>query len=310
MSTDSTDVSASSLKSCGSDRMGNTNVWFLSQPNTRQAPLSIESNIMDLLNTRLSPDQLQTNYHKLELLKKSSFYIVVIRQDVPQLGNQHYISNSTLMHFIDISRFQRVKRDGNNQVKLQLALLEMLYAELTRGREELQDILAQKSGPSLLLRDAEIQEKILRLHQVADDFDAAMIPGKLHVKHSLIPELESKRLPKFQLVLEAEKPVMFNREQTQAFCDSVVLHWYIAEQEQHKPDEEFEIHYKLINPTNETEAREFGSLACSSYVIKLTDLRPDRSYEFSVKRLDIAGLVYGVWKDSIVLTTTSPHTSV
>lgn len=56
-----------------------------------------------------------------------------------------------------------------------------------------------------MLREAAIQEKILRLHQVAEDYNAAMNPSKLHVKHSLIPELERKRLPKFQLVLKAKK---------------------------------------------------------------------------------------------------------
>ncbi|KAF4093814.1 hypothetical protein AMELA_G00005860 [Ameiurus melas] len=306
MSIDNTRVSTSSLKSCGPDRPGDTNDWSMSKPNTNPAPLRIESDIMDLLSTRLSLDQLQTNYHKLELLKNSSFYIMVKYQDIPQLG----ISNPTLMPFIDLSRFKRVKRDGNNQVKLQLALLEMLYTELTKGREELEDILAQKGAVSLMLREAAIQEKILRLQQAAEDFDAVLISRKLHVKHSLIPEQESKRLPKFQLVLEVKKPVMFNREHTQAFCDSVVLYWYVAEEEQYEPEEEFEIHYKLLNPTNDNEAKEFGFVAHPTYAIKLTDLRPDRSYEFTVKRLEDTSLVYRVWNDTIILMTNSPHTSM
>ncbi|XP_053499770.1 fibronectin type III domain-containing protein 11-like [Ictalurus furcatus] len=305
MSTDSKCVSTSSMKSCGPDGPGDTNDWSRSKPNTSPAPLSIENDIMDLLSTRLSLDQLQTNYHKLELLKNSSFYIMVKHEDLPQLD----ISDSTLMPVIDLSRFQRVKRDGKNQVKLQLALLEMLFTELTRGREELEDILAQKGAPSLMLGGAVIKEKILRLQQAAEDFDAVLISGKLHVKHSLIPVLESTSLPQFQLVLEAKKPVMFNREQTQAFCDSVILHWYIDEQEQHKPDEKFEIHYKLLNPTNDDEAKEFGVVVFPGYVTKFTDLRPDSSYEFTVQRSEDTGLVYRVWNDTIIITTSSPHTS-
>lgn len=303
MSMDNTHDSASSARSCDSERTRDTDDWCSSQPDTNKAPHCIKSNIVDLLSTRLSPDQLQNNYNNLELLKKSSFYIMVVWQDVLQPDNQLNISNSTFT--VDISMFQHVKKTSNQQVKIQLALLEMLYAELSRGREELEDILAQKGDVSVMLAEAAMQKKILRLHQVAKDFDAAMIPRKFHVNHSLIPELESKCLSKFQIVLEAEKPVMFNREQSQVFCDSVVLYWYIAEQGQHKPKEEFEVHYKLVNPTNEIETREFGSLTSSGYVIKLTNLRPDRSYEFSVKRLDNDNLVYGVWNDTIVLTTTT-----
>lgn len=300
MSMDNTHVSASSTRSCDSERTRDD--WCSSQPDTNKAPHCIKSNIVDLLSTRLSPDQLQSNYNNLELLKKSSFYIMVVWQDVLQPANQHYMSNST---FTDISMFPHVKEISNQHVKIQLAMLEMLYAELSRGREELEDILAQKGNVSVMLAEAAMKKKILRLHQVAEDFDAAMISRKRHVNHSLIPDLESKCLSKFQLVLEAEKPVMFNREQSQAFCDSVVLYWHIAEQGQHKPEEVFEVHYKLVNPTNEIETREFGSLASSGYVIKLTNLRPDRSYEFSVKRLDSDNLVYGVWNDTIVLTTIS-----
>ncbi|KAF4077812.1 hypothetical protein AMELA_G00192400 [Ameiurus melas] len=305
MSTDNTCVSTSSRTRCGPDGLGDTNDRSRLKPNTSPAPLNIESDITDLLSTRLSLDQLQTNYRKLELLKNSAFYIMVKQQNLPQLD----ISDSTLMSIIDLSRFQRVKRDGKNQVKLQLALLEMLYAELTRGREELKDILAQKGATSLMLGEAVIQEKIYRLHQAAEDFDAVLIPGTLHVKHSLIPVLERRGLTKFQLVLEAKKPVMFNREETQAFCDSVVLHWYVDEQEQHKPDEKFEIEYKLLNPSNNDKAREFGVVVFPGYVTKLTDMRPDSSYEFTVKRLEDTGLVYRVWNDTIIVTTSSPHTS-
>lgn len=300
MSTNKTGVSGSPPRSCGPDRTRDANNW--SQSHTSQVPFSIESGIMDLLSTRLSPDQLQSKYNKLELLKKSSFYIMVRWKDVIQSGNQP-IFKSTLI--IDTSTFQSLKRDSKCQVKIQLALLEMLYTELIGGREELVDTFVQKGSACLMLGEAVIQKKILRLHQAAEDFDAAVNPWKLHVRRSLLPQLESQKLSEFQLVLEAEKPVMFNREQSQAFRDSVVLHWYIAEQGQHKPDEEFEIHCKLINLTSEIESGEFGVLTCSDYVIKITNLRPGCSYEFSVKRLNNAGMVYGVRNDTIVLTTTS-----
>lgn len=300
MSTNKTGASAYSRRSCGSARAGNTNDWSSPHLNTHQVPHSIKSDVMDLLRTRLSPDQLLIKYNKLQLLKKSSFYIMMTWQDILQTNNEHNISKSALA--IDASVFQRLKKDAKCQVKIQLALLDMLLTELTSGREELEDILAQKSGACLKFGETVIQKKILRLQKATEDFDEAVIPGKIHLKPGLIPELENK---KFQLVLEAEKPVMFNKEQSQAFCNSVVLHWYIAEQGQHKPNDEFEVHYKLINPTNEIEMREFGSLFCSSYVIKITNLRPGCSFKFSVKRRDNTGQVYNTWTDSIVLTTSS-----
>uniref|UniRef100_UPI00398046C5 hypothetical protein n=1 Tax=Salmonella sp. s57936 TaxID=3159698 RepID=UPI00398046C5 len=107
-----------------------------------------------------------------------------------------------------------------------------------------------------------------------------------------------------------ENPVVFIREQTQAFCDSVVLHWQVEEQEQQKPDEVFEILHKLTNPTNEVESREFGSLICSGYFVTFSNLRQEHSYQFSVKRREINTLVHEDWSDTIVLTTTSPNISV
>ncbi|KAG7318791.1 hypothetical protein KOW79_017265 [Hemibagrus wyckioides] len=305
---ETTDFSSSSSGS--SDSPEGINKWSMSQPNTSQVPISIPSSIEDLLSTRLSPGQLQANYQKLDLLKKSSFYIVLVRHDGRQPDNEHYISNSTILQHIDIPKFNCVKVDGRSQVKLKLELLEMLHDELFRGQQELENILAEAGGTSLELREVELREKVFRLHQVAEEFDAVMIPGRLSIKHSLLRELERKRLPRFHLVLEAEQPLLFNREETQAFCDSVVLHWYIPEQEQHDPGVKFEVSYKILNPTDMAEARQFGWMSCSGYNINLNNLVPERSYQFSVKRLETFGLVYEVWNDTIVLTTTSQHTGM
>lgn len=304
MFVDITDSSSSSSDSSDSPEGINK----LSQPNTSQVPISIPSSIEDLLSTGLSPEQLQANYQKLDLLKKSSFYIVLVRHDGHQPDNEHYISNSTILQHIHIPKFNCVKVDGMSQVKLKLELLEMLHDELIRGQQELENILAEAGGASLELREAELREKVFRLHQAAEEFDAVMIPGRLSIKHSLLHELERKRLPRFHLVLEAEQPVLFNREETQAFCDSVVLHWYIPEQEQH--DVKFKVSYEILNPTDMAEARQFGWMSCSGYNINLINLVPERSYKFSVKRLETFGLVYEVWNDTIVLTTTSQHTGM
>lgn len=304
MFVDITDFPSSSSDS--SDSPEGIDKW--SQPNTSQVPISIPSSIEDLLSTRLSPEQLQANYQKLDLLKKSSFYIVLVRHDGHQPDSEHYISNSTILQHIHIPKFNYVKVDGTSQVKLKLELLEMLHDELIRGQQELENILAEAGGTSLELRESELREKVFRLHQAAEEFDAVMIPGRLSIKHSLLRELERKRLPRFHLVLEAEQPVLFNREETQAFCDSVVLHWYIPEQEEHNV--KFKVSYKILNPIDMAEARQFGWMSCSGYNINLINLVPERSYKFTVKRLETFGLVYEVWNDTIVLTTTSQHTGM
>ncbi|XP_060714743.1 fibronectin type III domain-containing protein 11-like [Tachysurus vachellii] len=293
---------------CSSGSSGNIYNWSSSQQNTSQVLLSMQSSIMDLLSTRLSPEQLQANYHKLDLHKKSSFSIRLLQLDTSQPDNQQYVPNSSLMNFIDMSRFQRVKKDGSSQVKLQLELLDVLHKELIQGLQELEYILAQKGGVFHQLSGAEVHEKIRSLQEAAENFDAVMIPGKLCVKHKLIPEPESSSLPQFQLVLEAKKPVLFNREKSQAFCDSVVLHWYIAEQEQYNPNERFKVCYRATDRTKMTNPRVLRYVSCSRFSVTINNLMPECSYEFSVKRLDNIWLVYMDWNDTIILRTTSPHT--
>ncbi|KAI5622915.1 hypothetical protein C0J50_17422 [Silurus asotus] len=267
--------------------------------------LKIKNNIMDILTMKLTLNELQAKSHKLEMLKRSSYYIKVLQLD----DEENQMSTSTFIHFFDVVRFQDFMRDCKVHVKLQLKLLERLYKELVNGKEELNSILDQR-GDCLAFGEDAIQKKICELYKTTEDFDTETVFRELEPKNSLIPDLESKNLPKFSIVMEVENPVVFIREQTQAFCDSVVLHWQVEEQEQQKPDEVFEIFHKLTNPTNEVESREFGSLICSGYFVTFSNLRQEHSYQFSVKRREINTLVHEDWSDTIVLTTTSPNISV
>lgn len=293
-----------SSRSSGSS--GDIGKRCLLQPNTILSPLDIRSSIRNILSTRLSADQLQADFDQLELLKKSSFYIMVLQEDSLRPDNPDYISSSVFMPYIDMSRFERVKRDGTDQVTLQLDLLEILHSELAQGRQELEEILDGK-GKQRRFTFTEIKKKIFRLCEVADDFDDVLNPGKLFIKHCLITELESRDLPEFQLVIKALRPVLFNRKKSKAFGNTVKIYWCTNEEDQYKPDEKFEFCYKLLNPKDMMEARLFGCVSCPTFGVKLTNLIPDKSYRFSVKRVDNPSLVYRAWNDTVVLTTTLPH---
>ncbi|KAI4873419.1 hypothetical protein NFI96_003498 [Prochilodus magdalenae] len=266
---------------------------------TWQAPSDIQDHIQHLLTTRITPALLQTYSEKLELLRRCSFYIEVTQVDWPR-DDHTYASNSAAMQLIDSSMFQRMKNIGNSQVKIQLALLEELLGELSRGCAELQAASGQRG-----LGEYPVQEKISRLLQAAAEFEEVLVPSRLHLKHQLIFGFSSTNIPDIRLALSIKTPVRFDKTRCAASSDSVVLRWSIDGNEQHELGEQFEIGYKLLNPTNEAEGNQTARLACGGYCLRIDSLMPDRSYEFTIKRVDSWSLVYSLWMDGVLLRTGS-----
>ncbi|KAL6464758.1 hypothetical protein MHYP_G00270750 [Metynnis hypsauchen] len=267
-------------------------------------PSKIQDHIRHILTKRLTHALIQTYNKKLELLRMCSFYIKVIQVDHSQHDHNH-ASSSTVMSPIDFWRFQRMKKIGNSQVKIQLALLEELLNSLSRGHEELQAILDQKGLNEGTIEEGAIKEKISKLLQEAAEFKDVLVPSRLHLKHHLISEVSSTRVPEIQLALSVKMPVRFDKAKCAAFSDSAVLHWDIIEQEQHEPEVQFKICYKLFHPTTEAEGNLMAKITCASYCLKIDNLMPDRFYEFTVKRMDSFLLVYSLWIDAITLKTVS-----
>ncbi|XP_072522613.1 fibronectin type III domain-containing protein 11-like [Salminus brasiliensis] len=273
-----------------------------SQPDMPPAPDDTEQYIMYLLTMQVTPALLRAYAHKLEFLRRCSFYIEIMH-NYPE-HDHNYTLNSTVLHLIDPWRLQRMKKMGNAQVKVQLALLEELYSMLSRGRAELEALVGRIRLGSLVLEEEDaIQGKIASLLKVAVEFEEAMVPGSVHLKHKLISEARSSEVPQLCLALSIKKPVVFDKALCAASSNSVVLHWGIEEQEQHETGEQFKIHYKLLHPTTEPLRTQMATLTCVSYCIKVNNLIPDRLYEFTVKRLDSCFLVYGPWIDAVWLKT-------
>ncbi|XP_066528296.1 fibronectin type III domain-containing protein 11-like isoform X6 [Hoplias malabaricus] len=138
-------------------------------------------------------------------------------------------------------------------------------------------------------------------NQAAAEFEDALVLHRFHIKYPLYSVSSCTVIPEMEMALSIKTPVIFEGNKCFATSDSIVLHWNVADQ--HKPGEQFEIHYKLIHPNNEAESKQMWKLTCPSYCLQINGLMPDRFYECAVKRVDTSFLVYGLWNDAIVLRT-------
>lgn len=262
----------------------------MSQSNIRPAPTTTGQQITHLLTTSLSPAVLQAFNDKLELLRKGSFYIKIIHGCHPQ--------NSIVLQLINPEIFQRLKNTVNSHVKMRLVLLEELLKELIRGHEELQAITEQKG-----VKENVVQEKISWLLKMATDFEEVSAPRSLYLKHSLLPDVSRAWFPEVQPTLSFKTPVRFDRDFCIAIADSATLFWSVLEEDQQEPGEHFEIHYKLLHPTDKADGSESRTLTSTDYWVRVGNLLPGMFYEFKVKRVDCRFLVYSLWTDTMVLRT-------
>lgn len=263
----------------------------------------LHDRVTQLLSTKLNPCNIKQCKSKLDILSKCSYYLEVMRQDTlhqpdPQ---QNYLSNSTILHLIDPWKFQRMKKLGHSQVQIQLSLLEELYEQFCKGKVEMEAIASQSDYGDQEV--AHINGRIAHLIKAFTDFDSTLMPGELHTKHRLISETGNAKVPQIHLRLSVKMPVMFDTSRSEALADCARLHWEMAGQEQQEPGEQFEIRYKLLQPTNTEEGNQLGTVTCNSYCIQVNNLLPQRCYEFTVKRVDACCLVYGFWNDTMVLRT-------
>uniref|UniRef100_A0A3B4BRB5 DUF5581 domain-containing protein n=1 Tax=Pygocentrus nattereri TaxID=42514 RepID=A0A3B4BRB5_PYGNA len=196
-----------------SDLLGHslsTQTHFTDPMENIEDPAKIQHHIRHILTKRLTHALIQTYNKKLELLRRCSFYIKIIQVDHSQHDHNH-ASSSTVMALIDFWRFQRMKMIGNNQVKIQLALLEELLNSLSRGHEKLQAISDQKGLDEGTIEEGTIKKKISKLLQEAAEFKDVLVPRRLHLKHHLISEVSSTRVPEIQLALSIKMPVRFDK---------------------------------------------------------------------------------------------------
>ncbi|NXG39446.1 FND11 protein, partial [Dromaius novaehollandiae] len=262
--------------------------------------LERRSIVLVFLRTNLSCHLLRCHQKRIELLKKSSFYIEVLPKHLALGDQNHLMLPTTAFQLIDPWRFQRMKKVGTTQTKIQLLLLTDLLEQLERGREELVYYLETCDMVTFLSRWDLIKQRLSNLSELMGDFLATLVPGKLYIKHRLVPDVSASKVPNISLVLSTKMPVVFDRKESVAHKDWATLKWFSTSQRsQH---EQYELCFRLVEHGTQ-ERSHCGLLTVTSNMCEIQNLLPDRAYEFTVRRAETHSLVYEQWHDSITLKT-------
>ncbi|KAL8179733.1 UNVERIFIED_CONTAM: hypothetical protein K2H54_071913 [Gekko kuhli] len=257
--------------------------------------------VEEFLHSDLSPYLLKRHHRRIELLRKCSYYIEILPKHLALGDQNHLMLPTTMFQLIDPWRFQRMKKVGAVQTKIQLLLLSELLEQLERGRDELLQFVETYDVMAFLTGWGVIQRRLSDLSEQMDGFLAMLVPGKLYVKHRLVSEVGVTKIPHIKLVLVTKMPVMFDRKESVAHEDWVSLKWSVGIQQPQL--EQYELHFKLLEPRAPQDKVHCGVMAVASDTCEIHNLLPDRLYRFSVKRAETYTLVYEQWRDSIMLKT-------
>uniref|UniRef100_A0A8C8R7A4 Fibronectin type III domain containing 11 n=1 Tax=Pelusios castaneus TaxID=367368 RepID=A0A8C8R7A4_9SAUR len=257
--------------------------------------------VLEFLHADLSLHLLKRHQKRIELLKKCSYYIEILPKHLALGDQNHLMLPTTMFQLIDPWRFQRMKKVGTVQTKIQLLLLTDLLEQLEHGREELVHFLETYDMLTFLTRWDLVKQKLSNLSELMDNFLALLVPGRLYVKHRLVSDIGANKIPHIRLVLSTKMPVMFDRKESGAHEDSVSLKWFTTSQQSQA--EQYELRFKLLEPRTQQERTQCGILPVISNTCEIRNLLSDRSYRFTVKRAETYTLVYEQWNDSITLKT-------
>uniref|UniRef100_A0A8D0E360 Fibronectin type III domain containing 11 n=1 Tax=Salvator merianae TaxID=96440 RepID=A0A8D0E360_SALMN len=262
--------------------------------------------VLEFLHSDLSPHLLRRHHKRIELLKKCSYYIEILPKHLALGDQNHLMLPTTMFQLIDPWRFQRMKKVGTIQTKIQLLLLTDLLQELERGRAELLRFLETcDSVASFLSRWDAAKQRLASLSEQMDYFLALLVPGRLYVKHRLVSDVGVTKIPHIRLVLSTKMPVTFDRRESVAHENWVSLKWFVASQQPQL--EQYELSFKLLEPRTPQERVHCGIMPVTSNTCEIRNLLPDRLYRFTVKRAETYTLVYEQWHDAILLKTKPYH---
>ncbi|XP_029773883.1 fibronectin type III domain-containing protein 11 [Suricata suricatta] len=257
--------------------------------------------LREFLTADLSPHLLKRHHARLELLKKCSYYIEILPKHLA-LGDQNPLMlPTTMFQFIDPWKFQRMKKVGMAQTKIQLLLLGDLLEQLDRGRAELDALLESPDPQPFLVGWGGVERRLADLSAVMDNFLTMMVPGRLHMKHRLVSDISATKIPHIRLMLSTKMPVMFDRKESVAHEDWVSLRWLVTIQP--GAPEQFELCFMLLDPRTQQECTQCGIIPVAACTFDIHNLLPNRSYKFTVKRVESYTLVYEPWRDSLTLQT-------
>ncbi|XP_045220081.2 fibronectin type III domain-containing protein 11 isoform X1 [Macaca fascicularis] len=257
--------------------------------------------LREFLTSDLSPHLLKRHHARMQLLRKCSYYIEVLPKHLA-LGDQNpLVLPSAVFQLIDPWKFQRMKKVGTAQTKIQLLLLGDLLEQLDHGRAEL-DALLQSPDPRPFLADwALVERRLADVSAVMDSFLTMMVPGRLHVKHRLVSDVSAAKIPHIWLMLSTKMPVMFDRKESAAHQDWARLRWFVTIQP--AASEQYELRFRLLDPRTQQECAQCGVIPVAACTFDVRNLLPNRSYKFTIKRAETSTLVYEPWRDSLTLQT-------
>uniref|UniRef100_A0A8C0N2H2 Fibronectin type III domain containing 11 n=1 Tax=Canis lupus familiaris TaxID=9615 RepID=A0A8C0N2H2_CANLF len=257
--------------------------------------------LREFLTAELSPQLLKRHHARMELLRKCSYYIEILPKHLA-LGDQNpLVLPSTMFQLIDPWKFQRMKKVGTAQTKIQLLLLGDLLEQLDRGRAELDALLESPDPRPFVAGWGLVEQRLADLSAVVDSFLALMVPGRLHIKHRLVSDVGATKIPHIRLMLSTKMPVVFDRKESVAHQDWVSLRWFVTIQP--AAPEQFELRFKLLDPRTQQECTQCGIIPVAACTFDIHNLLPNRSYKFTVKRAESYTLVYEPWRDSLTLHT-------
>ncbi|XP_069057714.1 fibronectin type III domain-containing protein 11 [Pleurodeles waltl] len=257
--------------------------------------------ILEFLNSELSITLLKRHQTRVELLKKCSYYIEILPKHLALGDQNHLMLPTTMFQLIDPWKFQRMKKVGTAQTKIQLLLLGDLLEQMKQGRVALVEQLKSYTAATFLSDWDTVSRRISELSGLMDNFLTTLVPGRLYIKHRLVSDIGTTKIPHIRLVLRTKMPVAFDRKESVAHEDWVSLRWFSMGQ--HSQPDQYELRFKLLDPRTPQERSQSGGIPVTSNTFEIRNLLPNRPYEFSIKRAETYTLVYEAWHDTMTLRT-------
>ncbi|XP_040186684.1 fibronectin type III domain-containing protein 11 [Rana temporaria] len=251
-----------------------------------------------LIDDHMSMDTLGNFEHRLELLRKSSFFIDIVPKKI--LFGLQYVQNISTMLLLDPARFKQMKEIGREQTVMQLFLLEKYLEELKRSRAELVEMVPSNDREFSLTKQGTLDQNVSGLKDLVDNFKYMLVSGPLYIKNKLISPTTFHHLPSLRMFLNTKGPVMFDRSESMAFDNWTFLSWHVSG---HRLlTDSFEVHFQQLNLQSNEEAHS-GVHTVEGNTLHIDNLLPEKTYQFSIRRTKTCNQVYDEWCDIITLIT-------
>ncbi|XP_073462474.1 fibronectin type III domain-containing protein 11-like [Aquarana catesbeiana] len=250
------------------------------------------------INDHMSKATLRSFRDRLELLRKSSFFIIIVPKKV--LFGLQYVQTTTMLR-LDPERFKRMKELGADQAVMQLLLLEKYLEELKRIKAELVETVPSNDNEFTLTKQESLFKCVWELKGFLNNFKYMLLYGPLYIKHQLISPATLRHLPSLRMFLSTKGPVTFDRSESMAFDHWAFLSWHVSGKRLLTGDS-FEVSFQQLN-VQPNEVAHSGMYTVKDNALNIDNLLPEKTYKFSIRRTKTCNLVYDKWCDAITLST-------